>query len=66
MRSVFGILALLLGVLLALAPFHFLGGRANAAGDGGPNFIPAFKALCSLGGSVVAFLVAWFLLKRRI
>lgn len=66
MRTLWGIIVLLVGVGLLVLPFRLLGISGNAPGDGGPNFVPAFQALCSLAGALVAAIVAWFLLKRRL
>lgn len=65
MRITWGIIALLVGVGLLTVPLHVLRISGNAPGDGGPNFVPLFQALCSLFGALVALIVAWFLLKRR-
>ena len=58
-----GIAALLIGIALLCLPFRLLGTSANGPGDGGPNFVPAFQALCSLAGAAAALFIAWVLLK---
>jgi hypothetical protein len=65
MRTLCGIIVLLVGGGLLCLPFRLLGILGNAPGDGGPNFVPVFQSLCSLAGALVALIVAWFLLKRR-
>lgn len=65
MRKLYGIIILLVGIGLLSFPFRLLGISANAPGDGGPNFIPAFQALCSLAGGCMAMVIAWLLLKQR-
>lgn len=65
MRKLWGIIVLLVGVGLLSLPFRLLGISGNAPGDGGPNFVPVFQALCSLAGASIALVIAWFLLKRR-
>lgn len=65
MRRLWGIITLLVGGVLLWLPFRLLGISGNAPGDGGPNFVPVFQALCSLSGALVALIIAWFLLKRR-
>jgi hypothetical protein len=65
MRKLWGVIAMLGGVALIGLPFKLLGISGNSPGDGGPNFVPAFQALCSLSGALLALIIAWRLLKRR-
>jgi len=65
MRTLWGIIILFVGLGLLALPFRLLGISANAPGDGGPNFVPAFQALCSVAGAFVSLILAWFLLRKR-
>lgn len=64
MRVYWAALALLVGIILIAVSINILRVPGNAPGDGGPNFVPIFQALCSLGGACLSFTIAWFLFKR--
>jgi len=65
MKTRWGIAILGCGLCLLAVPFCVLKVPMNAAGDGGPNFLPIFQSIAAVGGAVVFVLVGLALIFNR-